>query len=428
MNPRRKFLKNLAGASIGAFFVPFGGDTLVPPKSEATRFNANLDGEDFWKMIREHFPLVPEMHYLNAATRGPQTYGVLETLDSTSRYFAETGIYKELGNDRKDMAQLLDVDEDEFAFTRNATEGINIVANSLSLKKDDEVIMTTHEHVGNALPWLNRVRRTGIIIRPFEPAMTAEENLNRIKALVGKRTRAIAVPHVTSPTGIVMPAKEIAAFAAKHNLFSFFDGAQAAGHIRLNLKDINCDFYAGCFHKWYLGPEGTGFLYVKKGRLDDLDPVHVGAYSDTGWEISMDQVSMDRFVDSARLFEYGTHSESLAKGAVKAVGFLHSIGMERVEARCRHLSDYLRDSLEQFGDAIEMLTPREPRSHAGILGFRLNGRSSHDFFNYARANKYRIRFVPESGLNSLRISTHVYNNEESMDGFVEVLREFMAKY
>jgi selenocysteine lyase/cysteine desulfurase len=118
----------------------------------------------------------------------------------------------------------------------------------------------------------------------------------------------------------------------------------------------------------------------------------------------------------------------LAKGAVKAVEFMHTLGMEKVESRCRYLSDYLREKLLKFGDAVQILTPKEKESHAGILGFRLNGRSSHDFFNYARVNKYRIRFVPESGLNSLRVSTHIYNNEDEMDGFADVLKSFMAKY
>lgn len=429
MSERRKFIRNLAGASLGALFLPGsleGKDQKSAPWD--THFSlADISENDLWDLVRMQFPLTSEMHYLNAGTRGPQSFSVIETVERANRKFSETGVYDSMNRVRKNLADVFGVGEDEIALTRNATEGINIIAGSLDLKKGDEVIMTTREHVGNALPWLNRMRRTGIVIKAFTPGETAQITLDRIKSLITRRTKVIAVPHVTSPTGTILPVEEITALAAENEIFTFLDGAQSGGHINIDYRNIGCDFYAGCFHKWYLGPEGTGFLFIRKNRLHLLDPLHVGAYSDTSWEISEQKVKMGPFVDSARLFEYGTHSAALAFGAVAAMEFLHKIGMKKVEERNRFLADYLRHKLVELGPGIEILTPSEPRSHCGILGFRFTEKPSQPFTDIARNKKFRVRYVPESGLNSVRISCHIYNNESEMDGLTDLVKDFLKK-
>lgn len=422
MKDRRSFLKNLLGTGVAAYATLWGNAwaTDRPPRLNS----ADFESGDFWDLVRAQFPLRSDLRYFNAATRGPIPYPVLDEFEYWERLFSESGKYATTIRARKEMAELLGIDEDELAFTRNTTEGINAIAASLPLKKKDEIIITTREHVGNALPWLNQMRLRGIVLRPFTPADTAAETLNRINALIGKRTRAIAVPHITSPTGTLLPVKEICALAMEKGLFSMIDGAQSFGQVQIDLNEMGCDFFASCFHKWYLGPAGSGFLFVKKGRIKELSPVHVGAYSDSGWEISEDRVAMDGLVDSAHLFEYGTHSPSLTMASVASVKFMAEIGMERVENRCRELAGRFRNHLKEMAGKVEILTPEENASCAGMVGFRVPGTDNFDFFQTALDNDFRVRYVPESGLNSLRLSAHIYNSPEEIDAFADYIRNY----
>ncbi len=265
---RRKFIKLVTGGVIGSWI-------LIPvPLNSPARYvvsrdeSVAADDEHFWSVVRSQFPLTRDYIYLNNGTMGPSPYVVLETV---KRAMESINISAEYGGwevARPRLAKFVNVDEAEISLTHNVTEGINVVAWGLPLNRGDEVIMTTHEHAGNALPWLNRARYDGIVIKTLKPAMTADENLNRINHLITKRTRAIAIPHITCTVGQVFPAKAIAKLGHDKGLWVFFDGAHGPGMLDLDLKDIGCDFYATCCHKWMLGPKGTGFLYVRKEALD----------------------------------------------------------------------------------------------------------------------------------------------------------------
>src|SRR5207248_996916 len=177
------------------------------------------------------------------------SYPVLSAVAKWHNYIAETGEYMGSEAAREALPAFIGVKESEISLTHNVTEGINVIAWGLPLKKGDEVIMTTHEHVGNALPWLNRAKLHGIVIRTFQPALTASENLDSIKKLIGKKTRAIAVPHITCTTGLVLPVKEIAALAKEKGLFCFIDGAHGAGDrksTRLNSSHRTISYAVFC--------------------------------------------------------------------------------------------------------------------------------------------------------------------------------------
>ncbi len=378
------------------------------------------DDEAYWESIRAAFPLSRAWTYLNNGTLGPSPYSVIEATRAGMMETDVEGAYNGYEAAMDKLGRFLGAGADEIALTHNTTEGINIACWGLPLRRGDEVILTTHEHVGNAFPWLNRRKQHGIVLKTFSPAPTAEETLSRIAALITPKTRAIAVPHILCTQGQVLPVADICRLAKDRGLFCAIDGAHGAGMLPLNLHQLGCDTYAGCCHKWMLGPKGTGFLYVRKDFQETLRPLFVGGGGDTGvWNMAATPIRDTEYAPSAHRYFGGTQSLGLWRGVMAAVDFLEGIGMENVEQRVRALSAYTREQLAAFGDKVEVLTPAEERSHCAMNGFRIRGVAHGDFFNHCMGAKVRIRGVHENGWNALRVSTHIYNSRADVDRLME---------
>jgi len=383
-----------------------------------------MNDPEFWQLVRESFPLSKDRTYFNNGTSGPSPHRVLNVVRTKLDEFAKSGEYGSIEKTRDRIAQFVKVKPEEISLTHNTTEGINIVTWGLPLKKGDEVIISLQEHVGNALPWINRAKLHGIKLKPFEPVDTASGNLNLIKSLITSRTRVIAIPHITCTTGLVFPIEEISALAKSKKIFTAIDGAHGPGMLNLDIKKLGCDFYSASCHKWMLGPGGTGFLYVREELLDRLQVYHVGAYSDTGWDLTSTPM-LKGYNPTAHRYDYGSQNASLFAGAEESVNFMEEIGMEKVEKRVKELGTRLHHGLLQLGGKIEMFTPKEEQSRGGMITFKLRNKTNTEFNAVAAQNKFRIRIVPESGLDAIRISTHIYNNEDEIDRFVKLVAENM---
>jgi cysteine desulfurase/selenocysteine lyase len=422
-NTRRHFIQQVTRGVIGTWAL-----TAVPETSSARYIISNdkkisTQDEHFWNTVRDQFPLTHDRTYFNNGTMGPSPFVVREAVKTAIDNIDVSGEYGGWEVARPKLAKFVNVDEAEISLTHNVTEGINVVAWGLPLKHGDEVIMTTHEHAGNALPWLNRAKLDGIVIKTLKPAQTADGNLNRINDLITKHTRAIAIPHITCTVGQVFPAKEIAKLGHDKGLWVYFDGAHGPGMTMLDLKDIGCDFYATCCHKWMCGPKGTGFLYVKKEMLDILQARWIGGYSDTGWDMTIDPPEFKGYVPTAHRYDFATQNAAIYIGLSAAIDFLYHIGMENIVRRGISLAGFLQQELLKLGDKVEMLTPIEDQSKGFVIGFRLKNISHDKFGEHASKKGFRIRLVGESHLNSIRVSTHLYNNFEEVNRFLEIVKE-----
>ena len=420
---RRRFIQQLSGGMVGTLAL-----AALPARSAALPLPP-VDGivppgdEAYWSAVRKQFPLTHDRVYFNNGTLGPSPTPVIDATRAALDAIDATGEYAGWETARPKIAAFTGVEESEIALTHNVTEGINIIAGGLSLSRGDEVIMTNHEHVGNALPWLNRMRLDGVVIRTFTPAMTADENLERVNDLITSRTRVIAVPHITCTAGLVLPVAEIARLGHDKGLLVFFDGAHGPGTTPLDLRAMGCDFYASCGHKWLCGPKGTGFLYVRKELLDIVQARWVGGYSDKGWDLTVTPPEFQGYVPTAHRYDFGTQNAALSIGLAAAVEFMGKIGMENVAQRGRMLATRLQEGLLALGERVEMLTPTEARSRGPIIGFRLKNIAYDAFGAHAVKRGFRIRLVPESHLNSIRISTHIYNSPAEVDAFLDAVRE-----
>lgn len=382
----------------------------------------NDDG--YWANIRLMFPLSKDLIYLNNGTFGPSPYPVIEAVKVGMMESDMNGQYGNWENTISKIAEFVGASADEIALTHNVTDGINIGCWGIPLQKGDEVIITTHEHMGNAMPWLNRQKLHGIVIKTYTPAPTAAETLNRINSIITKKTRAIATPHIPCTQGQILPVKEICALAREKGIFSIIDGAHGPGMIPLDLHDMGCDTYATCSHKWMLGPKGTGFLYVRKEFQETLKPYTIGAGGDNGkWDLLTTPATTSDYVDSAHRYMAGTQSNGLYKGVGAAIEFIESIGADNIYRRLKYLGKYTQDSLLAFGDKVELLTPTEERSRGAVNGFRIKNVEYQKFYTMCAENKIRIRGVNENGLNSLRVSTHIYNSKEEIDFLMEIVKK-----
>lgn len=419
MSNRRDFLRNSLMVAGALSF----GDRLsaLPPMP-----HDNLDEEEYWRMIRAQFPLLSTKTYLNNGTMGPSPYPVLNEVyqdmlqvDQQGRY----GGYEDLAI--KALAGLMGSKETEISLTRNVTEGINISCWGLPLKAGDEVIMSAHEHVGNATPWLNRSKLHGIVIKVIPLGKTAQETLDIVKKAITSKTKVIALPHIPCTIGQILPAKEICALAREKGIFSFVDGAHPPGMIKVDLKDIGCDMYAGCCHKWLLGPKGTGFLYVSENFRNTLQVYYGGGGVDSGWDMLSQPPVLKGYSDNGHRYYYGTQNPSLFKGIAKAVEFHDQIGTERIEKRIKGLAAYLQENLMKLGPSIEMLTPTEAISRGAQIGFKIKDKDMTKLQSQCNEKSITTRYVAENNINCLRISTHIYNSRKEIDMFVEETDKFI---
>jgi cysteine desulfurase/selenocysteine lyase len=420
MSNRRQFLRNgllLAGAA-GIGTQPLFSAPLPPAH--------DIDDESYWKLVRSQFPLSPSRIFLNNGTVGPSPYSVLHEVQQDMLDVETQGRYG--GHEEaaiKSLAAFLGTKETEISLTHNVTEGINITCWGLPLKAGDEVIMTGHEHVGHATPWLNRAKLHGIVIRIAVLGKTADETLDNIRNTITKKTKVISLPHIPCTIGQVLPVRQICSLAKEKGIFSLIDGAHPPGMLQLNIKDIGCDFYAGCCHKWMLGPKGTGFLYVSDQMLNTLQAYYGGGGFDTGWDMLSNPPSLKGYAENGHRYYYGTQNASLYKGIVKAIEFQEQIGRAAIENRVRQLGTYLQEHLLQLGSDIEMLTPTESISRAAQVSFRIRGKDVLKLQTQCSEQHITTRYVGENNINCLRISAHIYNSTKDIDAFILETDKFL---
>lgn len=417
---RRAFFSSLAGATAGASMLSGIGRSLaagtLPPPSDPS-------DERFWKFVRSQFPLTHDRAYLNTGGLGASPYPVIEAVQSKMdelERISETGHTEELWKEMKEtIAPMLGCDTGELAFVRNTTEGINIVANGLPLKKGDEVILTTHEHVANSMTWMARARRIGASLKLFEPSTTSQqENLDRLEHLITRNTRVISIPHAVTTTGLILPIKEISQIAKQRKIWFFVDGAQTPGMFPFNLHEMGCDAFATSGHKWLMGPKETGLLYVRKDMLDTIQATHIGAYSGGGYDFLKGTFALN---PSAQRYEYGTVNIPLRFGLKAAFDFINHIGIETMWTRDRSLSTRLFEGLREI-PRVKVLSPADASMRSAMITFM------HEDIPYTAVQEHlntfnlRTRGVSEGGLAALRVSTHIYNSFEEVETVIEGVR------
>jgi selenocysteine lyase/cysteine desulfurase len=279
----------------------------------------------------------------------------------------------------------------------------------LDLKRGDEVIVTNQNYGRMLTTWDQRVRRDGIVLKTISlggPPGSDDDIVERFRAAITPRTRAIEVTHITNLTGHIMPVRRLSELARARGVELFIDGAHAFAHFPFTRDGLDVDFYGTSLHKWLHAPIGTGFLYVRRNRVRSL------------WPMMAAPASMD---DNIRKYEeIGTHPAANHNAVSVAVAFNRGIGLERKAARLRYLRDRWAKALMEASPRVKVPTPLDDTHSCGIALLHVDGLDTGQLGNWLWA-KHRIRTTPiiHDEFNGLRITPSIYTTPSEIDLFVD---------
>ena len=403
---RRDFLRQVSTA---AAVLPASWTAFSQAVSGATAPGS----EAFWQMVKAQFPLESRLIYLNAANVCPASRPVMDRhLEYLRDFHANPSFqnrekYVEMRESlRSKLGEMLRVTADEIAITRNTSEGSNLIVRGVDLKPGDEVVITDHNHPSNNDSWKVRARREGFTVKSVPvaiPARSMEDLLTGIEQAITPRTKVIAVTHLTSTTGILYPARQIAEMARRRGIFMHLDGAQTFGALDVNLREIGCDSYSSSAHKWAMGPLEAGILYVRADRISQIWPAVVTA----GWADNL---------KGARKFEvFGQRDDPRIVALESAVDFLNLVGMKNVEARVRALAMRAKQGLTKVPQA-KLKTNMEAELSGGVIKFGLASMPTKRAYDTLwEKDRMAIAMTPSGDAEGLRFSPHVYNSMEEID-------------
>jgi cysteine desulfurase/selenocysteine lyase len=315
--------------------------------------------------------------------------------------------------------------KNEIIFTKNATESMNLVATTFgqqNIERDDEILVTELEHHSNYVPWHFLRERRGAIIKFAPINEDSDIIIDELKKLITSKTKIVAVTHLSNVTGTIVPIKEIVEIAHKKNVPVLVDGCQAVPHIKVDVTDLDCDFYAFSGHKVY-GPTGIGILYAKKKWLERLPP-----YIGGGAMIS--EVKKDKIVyaSSPEKYEAGTMPTAEVIAFKESIKFMESIGIDNLIKHENEIKNYALEKLRKI-NSVKIIG--NPKNKAGVIAFTIQGIHPHDIATILdddgvaiRAGHHCCQILHEK-LNltaTARASIGVYNNKDDIDMFCKAIQ------
>ena len=406
---RRKFLSTISVTTAAGILI----NSISPFSSANAQTNSLLANQD----LDNEYLFAPGLIYLNTGTLGPCRRDTIqesqrhwEELESLPlKFYGGWGAESLKEKTRNTAARFLGCDISEILITTGTTNGMNAIAQGLRLKAGDRILTTDQEHSGGLFCWNYFAKYYGVVIDTIN-IPPGENNavsiLNRINDSITSETRLISVSHIFSSTGLRAPVAEISSLARSKGILCIVDGAQAAGAVKVNVKELGCHAYATSGHKWLMGPKGTGLLYLSKDVHDIIRPI--------------------QFEESYNTYNNSNGVVNLAciLGLAKAIEYLESVGISKVEEHNLSLRNRLYERLSRMKN-LRIISPAAGPLASPMLACQLPETIVRTEFTKMLFDKHKlsIRATHKQWFNGIRFSLHIFNTEKEVDFAAEVLHK-----
>ena len=388
--------------------------------------------------LKNQFPIFENQKnlvYLDSAATTQKPKSVIERINSFYKnenanihrglYSLSENATKEYENSRKIIAKFINCKENEIIFTKGTTESLNLLAYTileLLSKGKNEIILTELEHHSNIVPWQQLEKSFGFKIKviPIKKDLTLD--YNAAKRIINNKTAIVSISLISNALGTINNTKEIIKLAKKYNALTIIDVAQAVSHIKINVKNLGCDFLAFSGHKVY-GPIGIGVLYGKYNLLEKLPPFNFG-----GDMIESVSFEKSTFQKPPYKFEAGTQNIPSAIALGEAINFINKIGINNIQKHEKSLLNYTYESLK----TIKGITIYNPKNSQSIISFNLKGIHCHDVAQILGDENICIRAGHHCAMplmnkmkisGTCRISLSIYNTKEDIDKLIQGLKK-----
>ena len=396
-----------------------------------------------FKDIKNQFPIFKkkingkQLVYLDSANSSQKPQVVIDAVNNFySNDFANVGrgIYtlainasEKYENTRANLKKFIGCGEDnEIIFTKNATESLNLVASCFGEKfinQGDEIILTDLEHHANYVPWHFLRKKKGAVIKFIPIDENGDLQINKLDSLITSKTKIISVTHMSNVTGSINPLEKIIEIAKKRNIPVCVDGTQGAGHLELNVKDLDCDFYAFSGHKMY-GPTGVGLLSIKYKWLESFNPFIGG-----GGMIDYVTKKDIAYAKGVWKMEAGTMPTAEVVALNESINFIKNLDKKKISKYEENLVHIAMDRL-RMNNSIKIMG--SPKKQGGVFSFNIDKIHSHDVSTIldqegisVRGGHHCCQILHDvmKVNSSVRVSFGVYNNEED----INILEEGIKK-
>lgn len=395
------------------------------------------------KQIRQMFPILHQevngspLVYLDSAATSQKPIQVIEAVDKYYREYnsnVHRGVHT-LGTKatdsyegaREKVRKFINAKStEEVIFTRGTTTALNTVAASYAkanLTEGDEIVISYMEHHSNIIPWQQVAKQTGATLKYVPLQEDGTISLDDVRATVTNQTKIVSIMHVSNVLGVINPIKDIAKIAHDNGAILVVDGAQSTPHLKVDVQDLDCDFFAFSGHKM-CAPTGIGVLYGKKHLLENMEPIEFG-----GEMIDFVGLYESTWKELPWKFEGGTPIIAGAIGLGAAIDFLEEIGLDNIEAHEHKLAAYALDKMSQV-EGLTIFGPKDSAQRAGLVTFNLDDVHPHDVATVLDAEGIAIRaghhcaqplmkWLKASA--TARASFYLYNTEEDIDKLTQGL-------
>lgn len=385
-----------------------------------------IDDDSAWESFRREWKLRPGTVYLNHGSFGPPPTRVVEQqqiwktqVDSQPMDFFVRQHAPAWRAARQRLAEWIRASAGDLVFVENATHGMNVVANSLPLRTGDEVLLTDHEYGAVERIWQRRCSQVGAVLRVTklpQPIESVEQVVAAVLRGVTDRTRLLVVSHITSPTAIILPVKQLCAAARERNVVTCIDGPHAPAQVAVNIHDIGCDFYAASCHKWLSAPFGSGFLYVAPQWQSAI------ATPQLSWGL----LRPDRPQKWDEEFIWcGTRDPSPYLTVPAAIEFLEHVGLTAFRQRTHWLASYARNRLSGFASRPP-LVPDSSEWYGSMAHMPLPPVDTQRLQSSLwQQHGIEVPIVDWGGNQWIRVSCHLYNSTAEIDRLVKAIGELI---